>query len=564
MSKNDDLKAYWSEDSGDEGSGKIDRVIRRDTSLYGRREAGTIFIPDDSTTGDGDHIIAHALLLYMIASFKGDTIRSMPETMHRTFAGIIPDYNSEAKDAMWLQFDKYRSIRKDTTALMRASALSSAIAKADETKLRLKSDTQNIIQEQLLASTAEIFRVLNVTLPKERKKGAIIPSDLKKDGRERDAMNRLIEFDDLLTTSQVDGNFIRADGQSGNTRGNILAGLFNVEFTSRQGYQDASGPSRNLLIEAINGFKTGTISEREYTLTKVSECIFDLFDYVRTGKADVLIQSKKSDSSTPYIIDDELLLYKSLATLTTIVFSVFKNLKTLPSPQQKFIYEELLKQIVEKQGWGKQIIKEEGREDVVIDGRKVVDKDGTETELTKEILKERIGQFAKIDFEVSEESTTISSSTTVEIRMLRNDEPRDGSPFQYCPSRKKFIDDIEATKATPIKSGGEKPRRSNSTSGKLQSTSSNKKLSKKELIEENDQIDFLNPEDQGDTGLEGGMDMIWQSQSKSTPLKEGTTTNVVSEIKAQSFAKGETVEKTPKSHKDKSKKASGTMGVGLV
>jgi hypothetical protein len=60
-----------------------------------------------------------------------------------------------------------------------------------------------------------------------------------------------------------------------------------------------------------------------------------------------------------------------------------------------------------------------------------------------------------------------------------------------------------------------------------------------------------------------GDDTIWQSQSKGTPLKDGTT-NVVSEIKAQSFAKGEAVEKTPKSHKDKSKKASGTMVVSLV
>ncbi len=386
--KSKDLENGWSSDSGDEGLGKIDGIKRRYKNLYGGRDSGNSFYIASSTSrketavgkasrgkkaeidedaakgGQGDHVILYNFLIYVIAALKDENIKTMLDDFYKIIEAMIPDDENlqelkEMKERLSKKIVQDRVDRKSATAEIRkAKVLDSHL---DHAKEALKEVNKQHIQsaiEIIIDRFVEIFNAYpGESHPLTRQKGA---PEVEGKASEKEATNRLIDYDEFLGYKGViDADYL-SKSESGTSRGSALLTFFPGGAKYR--VERPNDPAAKALIKKLKETDRGIDS----ALNQVSECMFAMFDYPRTGKVGQ---------------DDPAILYNFIPRLVIMTFNIFKNIRDELTPGQKEkIYDGFLDKILEKQFWNNHVI------------------DGDGTKMTKDFLKAEIDKVSTLNF----------------------------------------------------------------------------------------------------------------------------------------------------------------------
>lgn len=382
------LEDGWSSDSGDEGLGKIEGIKRRYKNLYGGRDSGNSFyiassdsrketavgkasrgkkaeIDEDAAKGgQGDHVILYNFLIYVIAALKDENIKTMLDDFYKIIEAMIPDDENlkelkEMKESLSKKIAQDRVDRKSATAAIRkAKVLDSHL---DHVKEALKEVNKQHIQsaiEIIIDRFVEIFNAYpGESHPLARQEGA---PKVEGKASEQEATNRLIDYDEFLGYKGViDADYL-SKSESGTSRGRTLSTFFPVG--SKYRVERPNDPAAKALIKKLKETDHGIDS----ALNQVSECMFAMFDYPRTGKVGQ---------------DDPAILYNFIPRLVTMTFSIFKNIRDELTPRQKEkIYDGFLDKILEKQFWKNHVVDDAGNK------------------MTKDFLKAEINKVATLDF----------------------------------------------------------------------------------------------------------------------------------------------------------------------
>jgi hypothetical protein len=415
-----------SDDSGDESYGKIGITQRRHFSVYGGHKNDRFYIPPSHHREDveqGDHVIALNLNRYIITSLEGENIKILLERFFQVARSILPEKAAEiiaTTEALKKRISENRLVRKNTTAAFgnpndRATDSPEQTQQISKIKSRfIEADKYDIHREvEDLASKFISMLDEENSFLKSRKASSKIASD--KGIGEAAGLNHLVSLDEFFSEAgDVDAEFVNSsEGRSGVNRGTDLVGF--IDFGKK--YRGAETPGhRNELVEKLNKLKNDkTAADVGHMLTHISTCMSSLLDYSRTGLSDSV---DAAGVVTRY--DDEAVLYKAIGRLVVTTFSIFKNINSVLTPENKVaLYDKLLDEILDKKKWR---VTDE-------DAHFVKDSTNADKAINQLLLKEGVAKFAELDFEHGV------------LKMKDPNDPdlakRPPTDFQYCSDDKR-------------------------------------------------------------------------------------------------------------------------------
>lgn len=390
----------WSDDSGDEILGSINKIKRREIFSFKvtTDDAGEPVIniaPSDirhegnsSIKGksDGDHVNAYVLLLQSIACCKGKKIKELPETFYQAIVSILPEevvFFKKEKELLKKELIDMREIRKEATSQLRK--LSPSII--EQTKSSLLLSEFELIARHIETVGNEFVKKANINqnaaFDKSRKLDSTIPYTKKNAGCEVDSLAKLNSFNQNFgyffdnSETEVEYGTIYTGKRAIK---HALSNIFSLKDSDinkiKEEFIDfCNNIKDNFKVPPASPLQKKTIR----ALSKLADASADLFDYTATGKPN-------NDSWDT--------LYYTLSKHNKLIFNSFPNLQKLPLVCKNIIREKIVDNILSNQGWDKLAIKEEGwSNDDFLERKWVLEKiDKIELEQTEE-LKRKENEF---------------------------------------------------------------------------------------------------------------------------------------------------------------------------
>jgi hypothetical protein len=351
----------WSDDSGDDALGAVDRISRNEVFSFqlardenevlslkiGPSAAGARHPGNKNIIGEGDHISAYVLLLQTIACCKSNKIKQLPDIFYQVAVGILPGqvkFFKEQRELFELKLERMRIVRKTATATLRTS---DSLVLEDTKKGLIFAEFEAVARYIEMVGN-EFVCIANAeddaARSKERKvkKLPFIAHSQPKPGAEKQAINRLISFDQMLGdfSDKITDDNLKTAYISNNAIGSDLAYFFDVSNAGlpASGYDNRTEKHRKWLLSEIETFQNprAPTDKKKWTLKRVAEYASDLYDYTATG-IDTL--------------DDLNILYTTLSKHIKLIFAALPNFKNFSTAEQEKIRFEIVDKVLSKQGW---------------------------------------------------------------------------------------------------------------------------------------------------------------------------------------------------------------------
>lgn len=446
---------YWSDTSDDESYGKVGLTVRQTNKtwqVYGGHESDKFYLPPSghrASTDEGNHIIPSAFIKFFISALERKNIKTLPQDFRKVLKTLLPERSAELEgdlERLELQIKESRETRKELTSKVglphdRSNDEEQNKVLVERAKTRFisadKSDIQREV-ERISSRFLEIFEEEN-KCPNSR-------SGASGNQGEGPCLARLITLQEFLDyNGAIDANFLNTQNpQSSYIRGSDLK--FFTDFTgdSEGNYRPKNSTHTTNLSQKLTSLKTS--SDRSKMIEGISKCITQPFDYKRTRKPDV--QAQEGGIITR--IDDEALLYKSVARLIVVTFTSFDGIISKLTPDEKrTLYSTILNDVLTSNEWRveKKQQNQSGVEETLIDAHQVMD--GNKKSIDLDILKRGVEKFAKIDFGNQEDENPI-----VVIKMCDPNDPNLTERPQevlYCADRDLVVAPVSGKKSTSSK-----------------------------------------------------------------------------------------------------------------
>ncbi|NBV06296.1 MAG: hypothetical protein EBS06_03550 [Proteobacteria bacterium] len=381
---------HWSDDSGDESYGVIGTTQRRYFSVYGGHKNDKFYIPPSGHREDaeqGDHVIALNLNRYIITSLEDENIKTLPAKFSQVARSILPEKAAEITEiteALTKRIYESRNIRKETTSAFgnprqRATESVAQTQKIGKIRSRLIEADKYDIHREIEDVASRFISMLDEenSFSKSRRANSKIPSD--KGIGEAAGVSHLMSLDEFLgQAGNIDDTYVnRSDGRSGVNRGSDLVQFIN--FGKK--YRGLETPGhRTDLATKLNNLKNNKLpADVDYMLSHISTCMSSLLDYSRTGLSDSV-----GDHGEIIRHDDEVILYKAIARLWVTTFTIFKNINSQLTPENKeTLYNKLIDEILDKKKWR-----------ITEQDTHFVDFNGDDAAITRDLVKEGVRKFA--------------------------------------------------------------------------------------------------------------------------------------------------------------------------
>ncbi len=434
----EEIDAEWSEDSGDEGLGKMRGGAQRNKRFsvvvnYEDSAPQLNIIPSswryETKLGStqGDHVVSYCIILESAANCEGRNIKQIPDLFYDFVSRVIPESShifEDLRDKIKNDLERDRAVRKNATANLRAGE-----AKYEAAKNLMKKNEIELIARHLEEVADRFVEELNsvedAVFSKFRKEA--MPEGINKEATlqalelesKKDATHK--EFFEVLRKGVEDNAdaktiapklaevatppVITRNKGDKKVRPKSL-GTFIEYLAPQEKYHE--GMAATNLREKAKGI-TAANQPNEEELGILAKSCAGLFDYRYTKKtqADYLKQitdtkDLKNSSSKKLRVeegetdeaaakrhfeenrDDEEIFYRSSARLIILIFSAFRGLNELSTENKKKLYEGFLEKILLDQLWNLYEITTDG---------------GQTAHLDKDILAKKIEDFAVIDFE---------------------------------------------------------------------------------------------------------------------------------------------------------------------
>lgn len=446
--------SHWSDDSGDESYGKVGLTVRQVTKtwqVYGSHGNDRFYLPPAehrSSMDEGNHIIPSAFIKFFISALERKNIKTLPQDFRRVLKTLLPERSSELDgnlEQLELQIKESRETRKELTSKVglphdRSNDEAQSKTLVERTKTRFISADKYDVQrkvEEIASRFLEIFE--------EENKCQNSRSGASGNQGEGPCLTRLITLQELLDyNGDINAEFLNnKNPQSSYVRGSDLKFFTDFAGDSEGNYRPKNNTHITNLSQKLTSLKNS--SDRSIMIKGISECITQPFDYKRTKKSDV--QAQEGGAITR--VDDEALLYKSVARLIVVTFTSFDSIISKLTPDEKrTLYTTILSDVLTSNEW---IIEtkrqnEAGAKETLVDAHQVMDGTKKPIDIDIDILKRGVEKFAKIDFGNSEDENPI-----VIIKMR---DPNDPNPAErpqevlYCADRTVVVAPASSKKST--------------------------------------------------------------------------------------------------------------------
>ncbi len=431
----DSSSLVLSEDSGDEGLGRIKKDIVRNKRFsvminYDEKDVPILnVIPSswryETKLGDeqGDHVIAYCLIIESVASFGGGDIKKIPQLFYEFVRNVIPEYSDDFEDSKTKieeKLNEFRVVRKNATAGLRSGGFD-----VDSVKKSLKKSEIELVARHLEGVADKFVEALNsledASFSRFRKEGIseslskevalmTINSFKEEEGKDYEEFCKVIEKaiedgDDHKKIAETLTNFKTPDSIERSKKSVVKQAvtLKSVENFLEKIYPKARYHEGSAM-KALRAWSEKIIHDDDIITAKdaieIGKKCSALFDYRYTKKTEDAEDSSKGSAKKlkakkgetkeeagerffKINKDNEDTFCKAVARLIILVFSAFRGLNELEFSLKNDLYSSFLKQILMDQYW---IL------------HKVKNENGEEENLNVTTLKAKISEHASLDF----------------------------------------------------------------------------------------------------------------------------------------------------------------------